>query len=94
VLPAADLANMANGQYTLRVTVTNTLDVSSTASLAFNKVAAGVAPVVAVSGSGAQSFRISEGVKLSAQLLATSVCAGKKVRHARAGRGGGGCRAP
>jgi len=79
-LAAADLANMANKQYELQVLVVNYLGASSTASAKFDKVSAGQAPVISVAGGTEQTFKISEGIKLTAQLQATSVCAGKKVR--------------
>lgn len=71
---------MANQQYTLQLVVTNFLDISSTASVIFSKVAAGEAPVVSIVGGPTQSFKISQGVRLSTLLSADSVCAGKKVR--------------
>lgn len=87
-LAAADLANMANTAglkpYELQVMVVNYLGASSTASTKFDKVSAGQAPVISVAGGQGQTFKISEGIKLTAQLQATSVCAGKKVREVAA----------
>lgn len=70
---------MADQAYMLQVTVSNYLGISSTSSVTFSKVAAGQAPVVMVAGGTRQTFKISEGLKLTTQLLATSVCSGKKV---------------
>jgi hypothetical protein len=70
---------MAAGAYTVEVRVTSFLGASDTASLTFEKVGPGEAPVVSVIGENTQKFKIADGVKVSAQLLATSVCAGKRV---------------
>jgi hypothetical protein len=70
---------MTNAIYTLRVTVTNFLGATGSATLVFEKVGPGEAPVISVAGGTLQTFKIAEGVKLTAQLVATSVCAGKKV---------------
>lgn len=77
-----------DGTFRLQVSVTNFLGAVGKASVDFEKVPAGQAPVISVAGGPQQSFKIAEGVKLTAQLLATSVCAGKKVRVL--GRGGEG----
>lgn len=79
VIPAVGLPNMAAGTYTIEVKVTSFLGASDTASLTFEKVGPGEAPVVSVMGENTQEFKIADGVKVSAQLLATSVCSGKKV---------------
>lgn len=83
VIPAAGLPSMAAGTYAVEARVTSFLGASDTASLAFEKVGPGEAPVVSVIGENPQEFRIADGVKVSAQLLATSVCSGKRVRQCR-----------
>ncbi|KAF6254423.1 hypothetical protein COO60DRAFT_1665172 [Scenedesmus sp. NREL 46B-D3] len=81
VIPAAGLPSMAAGTYAVEARVTSFLGASDTASLAFEKVGPGEAPVVSVIGENPQEFRIADGVKVSAQLLATSVCSGKRVEY-------------
>lgn len=78
-IPAAQLDTMKNTLHQIQVTVTNWLGATHMASAAFEKVASGQAPVVSVAGGTQQTFKLSEGVQLTAQLLATSVCPGKKV---------------
>jgi hypothetical protein len=73
---------MAAGAYTVEARVTSFLGASDTASLTFEKVGPGEAPVVSVIGENTQEFKIADGVKVSAQLVATSVCAGKRVSAA------------
>ena len=93
VVPAADLDNMADSPdgspYKLQVAVINFLGVVAKAEAQFAKVPAGQAPVISVAGGPQQTFKIAEGVKLTAQLLATSVCAGKKVSFLGVGVWGG-----
>eukprot|EP00882_Tetradesmus_deserticola_P021985 GHRQ01023850.1.p1 GENE.GHRQ01023850.1~~GHRQ01023850.1.p1 ORF type:complete len:145 (+),score=39.80 GHRQ01023850.1:409-843(+) len=79
VIPAASLPNMAAGTYTIEVRVTSFMGAADTTTLVFEKVGPGEAPVVSVIGGNTQEFKIAEGAKVSAQLLATSVCSGKKV---------------
>jgi hypothetical protein len=79
-IPAAELDTMKNALYPIQVTVTNWLGATHTAAAAFEKVASGQAPVVSVAGGTQQTFKLAEGVQLTAQLLAPSVCPGKKVR--------------
>lgn len=81
-IPAAQLDTMKNAVHQIQVTVTNWLSATHTVSAAFEKVASGQAPVVSVAGDTQQTFKLAEGVQLTAQLLATSVCPGKKVRSA------------
>jgi hypothetical protein len=79
VIPAVGLPNMAAGTYTIEVKVMSFLGASDTAALTFEKFGPGEAPVVSVIGENTQEFKIADGVKVAAQLLATSVCPGKKV---------------
>lgn len=78
-LPAASVAQLGDGTYTLTVTVTNFLQQSATAKLSCKKVGPGTAPVISIVGGPAQSFKIADGVNLAAALEPTSVCAGKTV---------------
>lgn len=82
-IPGADLPTMGDATYTLRLTVTNFLGATHTATLVFEKVGPGEAPIISVAGGTSQTFKIAEGIKLTAQLVATSVCAGKKVGRPR-----------
>jgi hypothetical protein len=70
---------MKDGPYTLQLTVTNFLGVTHATTADFIKLPAGRAPVISVAGGNQQTFKLSQGVQLTAQLLATSVCTGKKV---------------
>lgn len=79
IVPASDLETMKNAIYTIRVTVTNWLGATDATSATFEKVASGQAPVTSVAGGTQQTFKIAEGVQLTSQLVATSVCPGKKV---------------
>jgi hypothetical protein len=79
VIPAADLDTMKNALYTIQVTVTNWLGATHTATTTFEKIASGQAPVISVAGGTQQTFKIADGVQLTSQLVATSVCPGKKV---------------
>jgi hypothetical protein len=83
-IAAADIVSMKDGPYTLQVTVTNFLGVMHTTTADFIKLPAGKAPVISVPGGNQQTFKLSQGVQLTAQLLATSVCAGKKVSKVQA----------
>lgn len=85
-LPAAIVDQLADGTYTLTVTVTNFLGRSATEKLVFAKVGSGTAPVVSIIGGTAQSFRIADGVKLASFLEPTSVCAGKTVSGCNPGK--------
>lgn len=78
-LPAATVAQLSDGTYTLTVKVTSFLGQSATAKLAFSKVGPGTAPVISVVGGSVQSFKIADGVNLASALEPTSVCAGKTV---------------
>lgn len=78
-LPAASVAQLADGTYTLTVSVTNFLGQSATAKLAFKKVGPGTAPVISIIGGPTQSFKIADGVNLASALEPTSVCVGKTV---------------
>lgn len=78
-IPASDIDTMKNGVYTIHVTVTNWLGATQTASATFEKLVSGQAPVVSVAGGTQQTFKIADGLQLTSQLLATSVCSGKKV---------------
>lgn len=69
---------MANGLYSIAVTVTSYLGSSSSRTLTFTKRPSGTAPVV-VPTTGTIQFVIGEGVKVATQLVASSVCAGSKV---------------
>lgn len=71
---------MAAGDYALKVTVTNFLGVSDSASFTFTKAAAGdEVPVISIIGDSQQNFKVAEGIKVETQLMASSVCPGKKV---------------
>lgn len=83
-LPAASVAQLSDGDYTLTVRVTNFLGQSAVAKLAFKKVGPGTAPVISIVGGPTQSFKIADGVNLASVLEPTSVCAGKTVRVAAA----------
>lgn len=79
-LPGAMLSKIPASTYTVSLTVTNRMDVSSSGTFTFRKVAAGVAPVVTIAGGfPSNSFKWSEGISLTKQLLASSVCANSKV---------------
>jgi hypothetical protein len=78
-LPASTLDQLADGTYTLTVTVNNFLGRSATDKLVFTKVGPGTAPVISIIGGTAQSFKIADGVNLASYLEPTSVCAGKTV---------------
>jgi len=78
-VPASSVAQLADGTYTLAVTVTNFLAQSATAKLSFSKVGPGTAPVISIVGGPTQSFKIADGVNMASALEATSVCAGRTV---------------
>lgn len=79
-LPQSSIIQLADGVYTLTVTVSSFLGQSATAKLSFSKVGPGVAPVVSIVGGTSQSFKIADGIKLAAVLDPKSVCGSKKVR--------------
>lgn len=82
VIPGSGLRNLATGEVTL--TATNYLGVAATSDpVGFTKQASGLTPVVAVIGGPAQSFYSSQGISISTQLVASSVCSGSKVREPR-----------
>jgi hypothetical protein len=56
------------------------LGLSDTTTLGWSKVSAGTAPLVSVVGDATQTFLVSDGIKVSSQLVASSVCSGKQVR--------------
>jgi hypothetical protein len=87
VIPGSALTSIPNGDYTLRLNVTNFLGTSAAAEATFAKQASGTAPVVSVLGGLTQAFTVADGIKVSTALLASSVCANKKVCVC----GGGGC---
>lgn len=84
-VPAASVAQLADGTYTLAVTVTNFLAQSATAKLSFSQVGPGTAPVISIVGGPTQSFKIAAEVNLASALEANSVCAGRTVSEAQYG---------
>ena len=71
---------MATGDYTIEAVVTGFLDVPSTAaSLTFKKKSVGAAPMITFLSGSTVYFKISEGIRVATQLVASSVCAGKTV---------------
>ena len=66
--------------YTITLTVTNWLAQSASTSITVTKAAAPV-PVVSIIGGSTQSFMPSNGLRLSAQVDKSSVCAGSQVRR-------------
>lgn len=84
VIPGASFDELAADPYTVRLTATNFLDVStSSASFTFTKTASAAAPLVAVLGGAAQTFSIAKGISVSTQLLASSVCPGSEVGQSK-----------
>lgn len=79
VIPGASFDELAAGPYTVKLTATNSLDVSSSASFIFTKTASAAAPLVAVLGGTAHTFSIAKGICVSTQLQASSVCPGSEV---------------
>lgn len=79
VLPPSSITQLPNADYILAVTVTSYLGVANTASMTFSKTGAGTAPVVSIVGGQTQEFKLSEGIRVSSQLIAKSVCSGKQV---------------
>jgi hypothetical protein len=83
VITAANILTLPNADYTLQVTATNFLGAAHSSSLTFTKKGAGEAPTVSIVGGQQQDFKIADGIRVSSQLLAKSVCAGKQVRVRR-----------
>jgi hypothetical protein len=82
VIPGAALGQVANGNYSLRVTVTNFLGLTRSGSVTFQKLGSGALPVVTVLRGLVQPFSVAEGLKVSTQIVASSVCASKNVEWA------------
>jgi hypothetical protein len=80
VITAANILMLPNADDTLQVTATNFLGAASSRSITFSKKGAGEAPTVSIVGGQQQDFKVAEGIRVSSQLLAKSVCAGKQVR--------------
>jgi hypothetical protein len=78
-IASADLAGIAPGTYALTVTATNFLGVNASSTRQITIAAAGTAPVISIVGGPVQDYTISEGFKVSSQLVAESVCAGTTV---------------
>lgn len=79
-IPGTMLSKIPAGAYTISLTVTNRMGASNSNTFSFSKVAAGVAPVVTIAGGlSSYSFKWSEGISLTTQLLASSVCSNSKV---------------
>jgi hypothetical protein len=83
VITAASILTLPNADYTLQVTATNFLGAAHSSSITFTKKVAGEAPTVSIVGGQQQDFKIADGIRVSSQLLAKSVCAGKQVRACR-----------
>eukprot|EP00878_Enallax_costatus_P039095 GHUV01044620.1.p1 GENE.GHUV01044620.1~~GHUV01044620.1.p1 ORF type:complete len:440 (+),score=59.52 GHUV01044620.1:784-2103(+) len=82
VLPGSDNLNLAEGTYTISVTFTNFLGVTSApATWQFTRVAGGSTPVVTLPTD--LSYRIAEGFKVPVTLMVASVCANQKVRQSQ-----------
>lgn len=80
VIPGASLVKLpVNLPYTLRLTVTNFLSITASGQTTFTKLPSGALPVVTVLGGLQQSFTLAGGIKVSAQLLPSSVCSNKQV---------------
>lgn len=77
------LTAIAPGTYTIKVTVTNFLNVTATATRDLKVALAGITPVISIVGPTEQSFVISEGFKVSTLLVAESVCPNSEVRARR-----------
>jgi hypothetical protein len=84
VITAASILTLPNANYTLQVTATNFLGAAHSGSITFAKKGAGEAPAVSIVGGQQQDFKLVDGIRVSSQLLAKSVCAGKQVRMRRA----------
>jgi hypothetical protein len=72
---------MANGEFTVRATVTNYLGTTADGTWTFTKAAAGTAPVIVPLTTGVVAYKVAEGVRVGVQLVAASVCSGKQVRQ-------------
>lgn len=82
-ISASGIQLLPNGDYTLVVAVMTFLGQTGVASVPFTKKGPGEAPSVSIVGGQQQDFKLSEGIRVSSQLLAKSVCAGKEVGHNR-----------
>lgn len=80
VITAASILLLPNGDYTLQVAASNFLGAASSRNITFSKKGAGEAPTVSIVGGQQQDFKLADGIRVSSQLLAKSVCAGKQVR--------------
>jgi hypothetical protein len=80
VITAASILMLPNADYTLQVSATNFLGAVSSRNITFSKKGAGEAPTVSIVGGQQQDFKLADGIRVSSQLLAKSVCAGKQVR--------------
>lgn len=80
IIPGTVLSKMdSSSSYTISLAATNFLGQTASQSITFTKRASGETPVVAVLGGSPQSFQIAQGISLSAQLQAASVCPNKQV---------------
>jgi hypothetical protein len=79
VIPGNRIAQISSGTHTIILKATNYLNVTEQAAVTFTKRASGATPVVSVLGGPTQTFRIAQGVAISSQLVAASVCASKTV---------------
>lgn len=80
MVPGTSLPDLEDSSYSVTVQVESWLGLTDSATFTFNKVTAGAAPVVSLVGGLSQTFLVSSGLRLTSQLDASSVCAGKEVR--------------
>lgn len=78
IIPGNRIAQISSGTHTIILKATNYLNVNEQAAVTFTKRASGATPVVSVLGP-TQTFRIAQGIAISSQLVAASVCASKTV---------------
>jgi predicted phage tail protein len=81
VIPGSKVANIATGQHDFNLTATNYLGVSTLQSVTFTKLAGPTKPAVTVVGGLTQEFFTAQGISITTQLVASSVCPGKQVKR-------------
>lgn len=79
IIPGNKITSISSGAHTIRLVATNHLNVSGQGELTFTKRDSGATPVVSVLGGPTQTFRVAQGISVSSQLLAASVCSQKTV---------------